>query len=154
MKSRYHFLLWPSQILGLYSIQTKPKQKGEQLKPSNDTVHEEYLFFWQHYRCLSMHYYVKRWLLFFRSRIHSSAVCSYIEVIRYPRINNSIFPVVIPFPIQFPPLNNTRELSFSFELELKANRMCLLQIQSSWGTVYLAVIKQMAFHISFKGYQH
>ena len=87
------------------------------------------------------------------STIHSSAVFSYTEeAISYPWVSNIVFPEVISFPTQFPPLNNTTELSSS--LELKANGTCLLQIQSPWGRVYLAVIKQMAFHISFKGYRH
>lgn len=66
------------------------------------------------------------------STIHSSAVRLYMEeVISYPWVRDSIFPVAIPFSIQFPPWNNTMELSAG--LELKANRTCLFQIQNPWG---------------------
>jgi len=86
------------------------------------------------------------------STIHSSAVFSYTEeAISYPWVSNSIFPEVISFPTQVPPGKNTIELSSS--LELKTNRTCLLQIQSPWGRVYLAVIKHDGLSYLFQRLQ-
>lgn len=93
----------------------------------------------------SMHYYVERWLFFLfssGSTIHFSAVCSYPDIANYPWVCTAFFPVITAFSIQFPPLTITRKLSSN--LEFKADKTCLLRIQSPKGRVYLAVIKQMA----------
>lgn len=154
MKSRCHFKLYASWILRL--SRHEPNQtKWEKNYNYKVTQHIKHISVFSDCisGALSKHYYVKRWLgyCFSASTIHSSAVCSHIaKVIRHLWVKNNIFPVVILFPTQFLPLNNTIKLSSG----PKANRPCLLQIWNSQCRVYLAVIKQMTFHISFKGYQH